>query len=154
MTHETDQLAEQVSDEWDELYREVSREAGESITVVLPLPAACLSPNARCSWRTKSKSVRKYREAGFAVARQARGRSGRGGWRFAEMTCKFYFRDRRRRDPDNLLASMKSAIDGFVDAGILTDDSGLVHRPVEIHVDRSRPRVEVTITGGIHDPIS
>lgn len=31
--------------------------------------------------------------------------------------------DKRRRDPDNALASVKPCIDGIVDAGLLLDDS-------------------------------
>ena len=58
----------------------------------------------------------------------------------------FYFRDLRRRDRDNLLASLKAAFDGLADAHILEDDSGLVHLPVRIEKDRENPRVELEIT--------
>lgn len=42
---------------------------------------------------------------------------------------------KRRRDPDNLVASMKPICDGIVDAGVVTDDT-------EDYVDRVWPRID------------
>jgi Holliday junction resolvase RusA-like endonuclease len=41
---------------------------------------------------------------------------------------------------------MKSAYDGLVDAGILEDDSGVIHLPIEVGYDRARPRVEIVVS--------
>ncbi|MFH1141265.1 MAG: hypothetical protein V1724_06330 [Chloroflexota bacterium] len=41
----------------------------------------------------------------------------------AHVTIRWEAKDRRRRDLDNLLASMKPALDGLVAAGVLEDDS-------------------------------
>lgn len=114
--------------------------------VTLPLPPKELSPNARCHWAVKSRKVRKYREDSF-VAAVAKG-INQSKLKEAEVQCVFYFRHNRRRDGDNLLASMKSAFDGLVDAGVFTDDSGLTHLPVVQGKDKSKPRVEIHITCG------
>ena len=65
--------------------------------------------------------------------------------RVARVTSKFFFRDRRRRDRDNLLASLKPAFDGIADARVVTNDSGMIHMPVEQYVDRPDPRVEIMV---------
>ena len=41
----------------------------------------------------------------------------------AHITITWVAKDRRRRDPDNLFASMKSYIDGLVEVGLIEDDS-------------------------------
>jgi Holliday junction resolvase RusA-like endonuclease len=71
--------------------------------------------------------------------------SQRPAWVEATARVVFYAKDARRRDRDNILASMKPAFDGLVDAGILADDEGLTHAPVRIEIDRKNPRVEITI---------
>jgi len=65
--------------------------------------------------------------------------------RLARVTARFFFRNRRRRDRDNLLASLKPAFDGLADAGVVGNDSGMVHMPVEQYVDRTNPRVELVV---------
>ncbi|MCX5671210.1 MAG: RusA family crossover junction endodeoxyribonuclease [Planctomycetota bacterium] len=65
--------------------------------------------------------------------------------RVARVTAKFYLPDQRRRDPDNLLGSLKAAIDGLVDGGVIGDDRDFIHMPVEQYVDRARPRVEIEV---------
>jgi len=61
------------------------------------------------------------------------------------VTARFFFKTRRRRDRDNLLASLKAAFDGLADAGLVADDSGLIHMPVEQYIDRADPRVELVV---------
>lgn len=114
------------------------------ITIVLPLPDKCLSPNARVHWAKKAKAAKKYRvESHFAVMLS----KGAGlNWTQAKYTARFYFKDARRRDADNAIASLKSAIDGVADAGLVVNDSGLWPERPEFHVDKENPRVEITIT--------
>jgi len=110
--------------------------------VTLPLPSYNLNPNARPHWRKKAQAVRSYREIAYLLALVDRPPAP---WTVAHVTCRFYFRDLRRRDRDNLLASMKPAFDGLADARVIADDAGLIHQPVEMAVDRGDPRVEVTV---------
>jgi hypothetical protein len=59
----------------------------------------------------------------------------------------FFFPDHRRRDFDNLLLSPKFFNDGFVLAGVLSDDNGeklkLKFNPFQY--DKTNPRVEIII---------
>lgn len=123
------------------------RKAGSGITIILPLPRRILSPNGRAHFHPKAKAVKAYRTLAMAAARNATpGPSPR--WERARALTRFFFSDRLRRDGDNLLASLKPAFDGIVDAGVLADDRGLSHEPVGVYVDRANPRVEITLTEG------
>jgi Holliday junction resolvase RusA-like endonuclease len=108
------------------------------------LPPAVLSPNARVHWGAKAKAVKRYRETANLTARAALGRRD-VPMQQARVTARFFFVDRRRRDRDNLLASLKPAFDGLADAHMIANDAGMTHMPVEIAVDRDYPRVEIEI---------
>jgi len=93
-----------------------------SWTFELPWPAKELSPNARHHWAAAARAKKTYRTR----CRQV----GEGvGLGMASESAKtvlvhltFVPPDKRRRDWDNLVASMKSGLDGLADAmGI--DDS-------------------------------
>jgi crossover junction endodeoxyribonuclease RusA len=43
--------------------------------------------------------------------------------KYAKITMKFWFRDKRRHDPDNYSVCAKSIFDGMVKAGILKNDT-------------------------------
>ena len=110
----------------------------------LPLPSRSLSPNARVHWAVKARTVKWYRQAAHIAATMALGRR-KPRWRRATVQVTFRFRTRHRRDPDNLLASLKPAFDGLVDAGLLLDDAGLTHLPVVLTYDKNRPGVEMAV---------
>jgi Holliday junction resolvase RusA-like endonuclease len=93
--------------------------------------------------------VKAYRETARALAWKL----GGNPLASASVQCRFYFATKRRRDGDNLLASMKSCFDGLVDAGVFTDDSGLTHLPVMQAKDAKNPRVEIHILTE-EDPIN
>jgi crossover junction endodeoxyribonuclease RusA len=118
---------------------ELSEKADMIIT--LPLPHKHLSPNSRCHWRAKAEAVKAYRTAAVIAAYG----KGKPRWDAATVQCRFFFRDKRRRDGDNLLASTKPIWDGLVDAGVFSDDSGLTHLPVVQDKDTKNPRVEIHI---------
>lgn len=82
--------------------------------VILPWPPAALSPNARAHWATKARAARIYRHACATLTRQA-GALAVGDGRL-HVTLEFVPPDRRHRDRDNLLGSMKSGLDGIADA--------------------------------------
>lgn len=85
----------------------------------LPLPPKEASPNWRGHWAPKAKATNRYRWNCKIVA-LAKGMKHRGP---TTVRYSFHFKDWRRRDPDNLVASMKAALDGIRDSGMIPDDS-------------------------------
>ena len=118
------------------------------MVVTLPLPGRLLSPNARCHWRRKAAAVRaRRRDAGYAMLAAVREQKPAGlPWRAAMVETLFLFADRRHRDKDNLLASIKPDFDSIQDAKIVADDSRLTPAAPVIGVDASDPRLVMTIT--------
>ena len=115
------------------------------ITVVCPLPPRQLSPNSRCHWRTRHKHSKKYRVACFTelVSR----RRGDVDWSNARLQATFYYKDKRRRDRDNMAAMLKYAYDGIA-AALGVDDYGFRPQMPEVTVDKDDPRVEIVVVGG------
>ncbi len=115
------------------------------ITITLPLPNACLSPNSRKHWRAKAKAKKLARVAACTKANWLR-MGEEMYWDHATEQTTYYHKQNRRRDGDNHLSMLKAYFDGIVDAGILSDDSGLTHQPVIFKKDKNNPRVEILIT--------
>ena len=114
--------------------------------IVLPLPPKELSPNERPYFMLKSRMTKKYRrDAGFATLHAMNESHEAGGWERATVKATFYYRESRRRDADNCLASIKAAFDGMADAKLITNDSGLTHLPVEIVTGSKYQRVELEV---------
>lgn len=89
---------------------------------VLPWPPAGLSPNARLHWAALSKLKKQYREA-CRLQVLAQGAQPMQGC--LRVQLEFVPPNRRKRDWDNLVASMKSGLDGLADA-LQVDDSQFV----------------------------
>ncbi len=100
------------------------RQEMAKVRIVIPmLPPKESSPNWRGHWSKKAKAVRSYRASAFYCALNA-SESSRPGYDKAELSITLVVRDSRYyRDPDNMVASLKPAIDGCIDAGIIKDDS-------------------------------
>ena len=99
-------------------------------TIELPWPPSDVSPNARGHWSKKAKAVKAYRDAcGWECVAQGvepleantlRVMEERGIGISARIT--FHAPDKRPRDLDNMLGSVKAAIDAVATA-IGVDDS-------------------------------
>ena len=122
----------------------------EQVTIILPLPGGILSPN--CTVGSiggrfmKAAAIKKYRRlAEKAVVSECIDTSP---WRAVTVQATFFFKDRRRRDPDNALGSLKAAYDGIVDSGLVADDDWDRMKRMEpvLAFDHNHPRVELTIT--------
>ena len=97
------------------------------------LPGSALSPNARKHWSAKARDAKQLRtEVAVTVLSVVR----QQGWQdlpFSKAQLEIEVRVCRKklgadgyyrpRDEDNAQASLKSAIDGLVDAGVLADDT-------------------------------
>lgn len=112
----------------------------------LPWPDRKLHPNARTHWRAKARATRLARGDAFIFARAA-------GWHTfplpegrLHLWLDFYPPDRRRRDDDGLLASMKAARDGIADA-LKIDDARFVSHPCVMDDVVQGGKVVVRITG-------
>ena len=88
--------------------------------IVLPWPAPCMWPNSRVD-RRKSSGTRKAYRADGAKATWAAG-FRKLGWDTAHLRITFHPPTRGARDLDNMLAAIKSGLDGISDA-IGIDDS-------------------------------
>lgn len=99
--------------------------------VVLPWPSPALSPNARVHYMTKHRATRSYRALTSYRADQ------RGRKPLQNPVCAILplVKTRRRRDLDNVLASLKSALDGLTDSRWWEDDSRVrsIHLVPEVY---------------------
>lgn len=117
------------------------------IAVTLPWPQRGLSPNARLHWAAKSKLVKRAKGDAFMLARSARPRDWPAGISSAIVAITFCPPDRRPRDLDNLVASMKAALDGIACAAGCDDSRW------SLQIERGQPVkggcVHVTVTPAI-----
>jgi len=87
------------------------------------LPDRDLNPNARMHHMQLYKAKREAKEEAMWLVLE----KGRPHQAFekAHITITWVAKDKRRRDIDNLFASMKSYIDGLVHVGLIADDSAM-----------------------------
>ena len=115
--------------------------------LTLPWPDRTLHPNARVHWVKLWHAKKAARADAYMLAMQA----GAKGVTLPEgrlhLWIDFYPPDRRRRDDDGLLASMKAARDGIADA-LGVDDSRFVSHPWVKDEVRKGGQVVIKITGG------
>lgn len=93
---------------------------GHVITLHIPAPGRWLNSNDRCHWAQRSQLTRTWREATCWRARAARlpRMAGR-----VEIVGVVHRPRRGRSDAANRYPTVKAAVDGLVDAGVLEDDS-------------------------------
>lgn len=88
-------------------------------SVTLPWPPKALSPNARVHHMALAKAKKAYKEACMWQAKADGAKPMTGA---LHLTITFVPPDRRHRDLDNMLASIKSGLDGLRDV-LGVDDS-------------------------------
>lgn len=112
--------------------------------LVLPFPAAGLMPNRANGqhWAVTRRLRDEAKQTAFCLAKQA----GFGADVSGCLNVVFYCPDRRKRDADNLLAAMKSALDGVAQA-MGRDDSEFASIRLEKRFDGAG-RVELWFDGG------
>lgn len=117
-----------------------------SVSITIPLPPDALKPNARPHWSRKARAAKAYRKHAWAATLAATGVGPPERWRRASVQVVAYYPTARHPDPDNLIASLKSAFDGIADAGLIANDKELwPERPV-ILKDKANPRIEMRIS--------
>ena len=87
------------------------------------LPDSDLNPNKRLRWGKLAKAKREAKDEAMALVLE----QGRPATPYAKahITITWVAKDKRRRDTDNLFASMKSYLDGLVHVGLLRDDDAM-----------------------------
>lgn len=111
-----------------------------------------LTSNQRHHWAVRARTVREVRSE---VAWRAHA-TGLGTQQHITVELHYHPADRRRRDADNLVPTLKAACDGLVDAGLVADDTPAYmtkHMPVIHPPDPGRgPACWLTITTGKTTP--
>jgi len=117
-----------------------------SLRLWISIPPRELSPNARVHWAAKARAVKAYRQEAHLSALAAMGRDKKGfPWPGAILVAEFHFLTKRKRDRDNLAASLKPALDSFADAGIVKDDNTIRIAGILVVVGSRRPGVEIEL---------
>jgi len=121
----------------------------ETVTVILPLPPACLSPNrptgSRGGRMKRAAALKRCRKlACIAVHAE---HIDTAPWTRVTAKATFHHKQKRRRDGANFNAMLKGYCDGIVDAGLVVDDDAThwTTLPPEFCVDKDLSRVELVI---------
>lgn len=113
------------------------------LSVYLPWPPSKLSPNARVHWAELANVKAQYRQACWALCKQAGFVPGQfHPAQELRLSLEFVPPTRAKRDLDNCLSSMKAGIDGLSDA-LQVDDSRFV---IELRLVKDRIAGHVFVT--------
>ncbi len=120
-----------------------------TITLRFPWFPRELSPNVarRLHWGTKAKAATDYRRDCYLEIRDQLGPKLPTVLSPVLASTTFHVTDKRKRDMDNLNASLKALFDTLVTVGILQDDSTehLRHAESKLVVGKEK-YIEVTLT--------
>ena len=108
-------------------------------TIVIPWSMR-LTANERLHWRAKAAKVKAIRDF---VRMSADNRAVNT----LEVWLDIFPPDKRKRDADNFVWTLKPCCDGLVSAGLVPDDTPhfmVKHMPTIHEVDKVNPRIELT----------
>jgi crossover junction endodeoxyribonuclease RusA len=103
--------------------------------IEFPARQKLLNANQRLHFRQKAAITRQLRGDAFFLARKAKVPP----LERARIDCIYEPPDRRRRDAANWADSAKPCVDGFVDAGVLVDDSSAFLNGPFMHIGEPHP---------------
>jgi len=92
-------------------------------TITVPKSGNWMNANDRPDRWIKAQHTKQWREAGRAAAITVSSRMALPLRSPVRVTATVHIADNRRREVSNLFPTFKACIDGFVDSGILIDDS-------------------------------
>lgn len=87
-------------------------------TLKLPYDRPPISQNSRMHWAPANKIKQEIKRSSAWLARSEK----MPHLERIRVTIEWIVNDRRRRDVDNMAPTLKAAIDGLVQAGVITDD--------------------------------
>ena len=111
--------------------REVVARPDGTWQIELPISTP-LSLNDRSHWSVKGRQVAALRRDAGWCAREAK----IARCRKIKVTLIYEPRNERRRDKDNLVATLKPVVDGLVDVGVIPDDT-------PEHIEYDMPLIDV-----------
>jgi hypothetical protein len=115
-----------------------------NITIELPVPTSNeAGQNARMHWAVRHKNTARLRETAALAAKAAL--KGEPAPKWVKATVHLHAHVKRVMDPINLLDRCKAYFDGFEDAQIIVNDSGLWPERPTIEKDLKNPRIVFTI---------
>lgn len=100
-----------------------------------------LNANQRMHWAPKNRITQAWRNATHYMARQAQLPS----MECAHITILVHKTNNRTYDVHNLMPTMKAAIDGLIDHGLLPDDNNKHLTGPDLRVGARRDRAAITI---------
>ena len=115
------------------------------VSVSMPWPDTVLSPNTTAHWAVKAKAKKDYKRIAAMRTYQANQYGFNQIEGRVEVEFHFYPPRTGKYDEDNLIARMKSGIDGIAQA-IKTDDSNFHYKEMHIHDPVSGGLVIANIT--------
>jgi crossover junction endodeoxyribonuclease RusA len=121
--------------------------SGPVYELELPWTSPPLSLNHRRHWRAHAKKAAMLRETACLLAKQQRLHLG-GPYPHIEVTLHYVPRDRRVRDTENPIPTLKALADGLVDAGVVVDDDPThmtKHMPVIHDPSGLKPRLWLVV---------
>ena len=112
----------------------------EEKRIILPIPHADISPNARVHWAKKAKLASQHRRCGYVLCATQHDSNKH---EFSAYRLDFFWPDKRKRDKDNASARCKNYLDGIADY-VGQDDSEWEFNGVRfMEPDKLNPRVEI-----------
>lgn len=114
-----------------------------TINLLLPWPPKILSPNARPHWGALSRAKRSYRGRCYLEALAQRAPRLKAQPDRMLVQLRFLPRTNRRRDQDNLVAAMKSGLDGIANAMGIDDRCFVILPPQVEPAAKGRPAAVV-----------
>jgi crossover junction endodeoxyribonuclease RusA len=117
------------------------------MNIELPYPDKVLSPNSRCHWAKKASAAKNARAIAFYIAKNADKTEFAGYEKRLHLWIDIYPKTKNYPDADNMLSSLKSALDGIADALELNDRRFIPHPFVKDETHKGG-RVAIRITKG------
>lgn len=119
------------------------------VSIETPWARPPLTSNQRLHWRKKADITREIRQWAGILFRAVEFEGHP-----VEVELTWFVPDKRRRDEDNLVPTLKALCDGLVDAGVVPDDTPAYMRknmPRIIHNPSQPARLVLTLRGGSND---
>ncbi len=117
------------------------------MNIILPYPDKALSPNSRCHWSQRAKAAKKARSDAFHIVNALDNCPFVGYEGRLHVWIDVYAKTKNYPDADNILSSLKSALDGIADALGLNDRRFIPHPFVKDETHKGG-KVVIRITKG------